>query len=98
MVPSIMDCNDGRSIQIISFKFIQYFPLLLIKTNERSNYLVQWIVDLEDLFIIIFNIIYILESQMNYNRNSMKNTIQLCQFEWIVIVVDSSIQTCQHNH
>ena len=29
-LPSVMDCNDGRSIQIISFEFIQYFPLLLI--------------------------------------------------------------------
>ena len=28
--PSVMDCNDGRSIQIISFKFIHYFRLLLI--------------------------------------------------------------------
>ena len=26
--PSVMDCNEGRSIQIISFKFIQYFRLL----------------------------------------------------------------------
>ena len=57
---------------IISFKFISFFPLLLIKTNERSNYLVQWIVDSEDLFIIIFNIIYILESQINYNGNCLK--------------------------
>ena len=29
-LPSVMDCNDGRSIQIISFQFIQYFRLLLI--------------------------------------------------------------------
>ena len=29
--PSVMDCNDGRSIQIISFEFIQYFRLLLIR-------------------------------------------------------------------
>ena len=27
-IPSVMDCNDGRSIQIISFEFIQYFRLL----------------------------------------------------------------------
>ena len=26
--PSVMDCNDGRSIEIISFEFIQYFRLL----------------------------------------------------------------------
>ena len=31
--PSVMDCNDGRSIQIISFEFIQYFRLLLIRID-----------------------------------------------------------------
>ena len=35
--PSVMDCNDGRSIQIISFKFIQYFRLLLIR-KKRMHY------------------------------------------------------------
>ena len=34
---------------------------------------------------------------MNYDRNCMNN-FQLTQFEWIVIVVDSSIQIRQHNH
>ena len=54
-----MDCNDGRSIQIISFKFIQYFPLLLIRKKRMQNDLMKWIVDLEDLIITIFNIIKI---------------------------------------
>ena len=31
--PSVMDCNDRRSIQIISFEFIQYFRLLLLRNN-----------------------------------------------------------------
>ena len=44
-LPSVMDCNDGRSIQIISFKFIQYFPLLLMKKNGMHNHLMTWIVD-----------------------------------------------------
>ena len=34
---------------------------------------------------------------MNYNRNCM-NAFQLYQFEWIVIVVDSSIQSRLQNH
>ena len=34
---------------------------------------------------------------MNYNRNCM-NHFQLIQFEWIVIVVNFSIQIHQHNH
>ena len=34
---------------------------------------------------------------MNYKRNC-KTYYQLYQFEWIVIVVDSSIQIHQHNH
>ena len=54
-----MDCNDGRSIQIISFKFIQYFQLLLKMIHRMHNHLMKWIVDLEDLIITIFNIIYI---------------------------------------
>ena len=29
--PSVMDCNEGRSIQIISFEFIQYSQLWLIR-------------------------------------------------------------------
>ena len=38
-LPSRMNCNDGRSIQIISFEFIQYFRLLLIRIHRMSNYL-----------------------------------------------------------
>ena len=34
--PSVMDCNDGRSITIISFEFIQYFRLLLM-TNSGMH-------------------------------------------------------------
>ena len=34
---------------------------------------------------------------MNYDRNCM-NHFQLYQFEWIVIVVDSLIQSLQRNH
>ena len=30
-LPSVMDCNAGRSIDIFSFTFIQYFRLLLIR-------------------------------------------------------------------
>ena len=52
-----MDCNDGRSIHIISFEFIQYFPLLLTRNYEMHTYPMTWIVDLEDLIITIFNII-----------------------------------------
>ena len=37
--PRLMDCNDGRSIQIISFKFIQYFPLLLIRNQGMHHHL-----------------------------------------------------------
>ena len=33
-LPSVMDCRLGRSIQIISFKFIQYFRLLLIRIHR----------------------------------------------------------------
>ena len=51
-----MDCNDGRSIQIISFEFIQYFRLVLIESDKMPNHPMQWIVDLEDLIITIFNI------------------------------------------
>ena len=54
-----MDRNDGRSIQIISFEFILYFRLLLIMTDKILDHLMKWIVDLEDLFIQIFNIISI---------------------------------------
>ena len=36
--PSVMDCKDGRSIQIISFEFNQYSPLLLIRTNRMHNH------------------------------------------------------------
>ena len=50
-----MDCNDGRSITIISFKFIQYFRLLLISIDRMHDHPMQWIVDLEDLIITIFN-------------------------------------------
>ena len=38
-LPSVMDCNDGRSIQIISFEFIQYFRLLLIRIYRMHNHL-----------------------------------------------------------
>ena len=38
-----------------------------------------------------------LQSQMNYNGNSMIH-FQLSQFEWIVIVVDSSIQIHLQNY
>ena len=38
-LPSVMDCNDGRSIQIISFKFIQYFRLLLMENNGMHHHL-----------------------------------------------------------
>ena len=55
-----MDCNDGRSIQIISFTFIQYLRLLLIQIRGMHHHLVQWIVDLEDLFIQIVDISSIL--------------------------------------
>ena len=54
--PSVMDCNEGRSIQINSFKFILYFPLLLMRNHGMNNHPMTWIVDLEDLFITIFNI------------------------------------------
>ena len=37
--PSVMDCNDGRSIQIISFKFIQYSRLLLMRIERMHHYL-----------------------------------------------------------
>ena len=37
--PSVMECNEGRSIQIISFKYIQYFRLLLIRILRMHNYL-----------------------------------------------------------
>ena len=39
LLPSVMDCNDGRSIQIISFKFILYFPFLLIRNHRMHQYL-----------------------------------------------------------
>ena len=48
-LPSVMDCNDGRSITIISFEFIQYFQLLLMRNHGMHNHLMKWIVDLEDL-------------------------------------------------
>ena len=54
-----MDCNDGRSIQIISFEFIQYFRLLLIRIDRMNTHLMIWIVMMEDLIITIFNIISI---------------------------------------
>ena len=56
LLPSVMDCNDGRSIQIISFNFIQYFRLLLIRIHRMHKHPMYWIVDLEDLIIQIFNI------------------------------------------
>ena len=37
--PSAMDCNDGRSIEIITYDFIQYFRLLLIRKQKMHNYL-----------------------------------------------------------
>ena len=37
--PSRMDCNDGRSRSIISFKFIQYFLLLLRRNNRMHDHL-----------------------------------------------------------
>ena len=37
--PSRMDCNDGRSTSIISFEFIQYFQLLLIRIYQMHDYL-----------------------------------------------------------
>ena len=37
--PSVMDCNDGRSIQIISFEFIQYSRLLLIRNIGMHYFL-----------------------------------------------------------
>ena len=37
-LPSVRDCNDGRSIQIISFTFIQYFQLLLRKNHGIPNH------------------------------------------------------------
>ena len=37
--PSVMDCNDGRSIQIISFQFIQYFQLLLTRILRMHDHL-----------------------------------------------------------
>ena len=72
-------------------------------------HLMQWIVDLEDLIIQFSISVQYLESQTKQNRNCMNHThlglsiytmtaFQLFQFEWIVIVVDSSIQTHQHNH
>ena len=36
-LPRSIDCNDGRSISIISLKFIQYFRLLLIMINGMYN-------------------------------------------------------------
>ena len=54
-LPSWMDCNEGRSIQIISFKFILNFRLLLIWIHGMLHYLLLWIVGLEDLFIQISN-------------------------------------------
>ena len=36
--PSVTDCNDGRSIEIISFKFIQYYRAQLIKNNRMHDY------------------------------------------------------------
>ena len=38
-IPSVMDCNDGRSIYIISFEFIQYSRLLLIKIAQTHDHL-----------------------------------------------------------
>ena len=38
-LPSVMDCNDGRSIQIISFEFIQYSRLLLMRILGMQHYL-----------------------------------------------------------
>ena len=57
--PSWMDCNNGRSIQINSFEFIQYFQLLLIGISRMLHRLISWIVDLGDLVITIVNIISI---------------------------------------
>ena len=57
--PSWIDCNDGRSRSIISFRFTQYYRFLLISTHKMHETLKQWIVDLEDLFIQIFNAISI---------------------------------------
>ena len=37
--PSSIDCNDGRSTSIISFKYIQYSQLWLIRIHEMPNYL-----------------------------------------------------------
>ena len=62
-----------------------------------SNHLGLWTVDLENLIIQIYTLVLYLESQMNYQRNCMIS-FQRCQFEWIVIVADSSIQSLQHNH
>ena len=36
---SVMDCNDGRSTSVISFTFIQYFQLLLIRIHEMLHHL-----------------------------------------------------------
>ena len=38
-LPSVMDCNDGRSFQIILFQFKQYFQSLLIMIHEMRHYL-----------------------------------------------------------
>ena len=37
--PSRMDCSDGRSTSIISFEFIQYLQLLLIREHRMYNHL-----------------------------------------------------------
>ena len=55
-IPSVMDCNNGRSKEIISIEFIQYFQILLSRNFHLHDVLMKWIVDLEDLIIQIFNI------------------------------------------
>ena len=85
LLPSVMDCNEGRSIQIISFKFIQYSRLLLIRVYRMHNYLMWWIVDLEDLIIIIFNICSIppISNELSWNA-------------WLPIVMDCRFGRSNH--
>ena len=63
--PSVMDCNNGRSMTLIPFKFTKYFPLLLIKILWMHNILMKWNANLVNLFITHSTSFQYLGSQRN---------------------------------
>ena len=93
-----------KDLEYLNTINIQYWKLLsnITKRGEWKLYPVLLTMDIRfgrsmHHSNIQYHIISYLESQMNYNRNCLNN-FQLSQFEWIVIVVDSSIQSRQQNH